>query len=489
MADSKITDLNPMTAGVLARTVDVVPIVDVSETEDKKVTIQQLMDDAPVTGSNPGSMSVADKTKLDGVATGATANSSDATLLNRANHTGTQTASTISDFDEAAQDAVGTILTDTATVDFTYNDAGNTISAIVIDNSISDAKLRTGTARSVIGRSAATNGNVADIVAGADGQFLGRSSGTLSFAVPPTFTSGAAGYAPASGGGTTNFLRADGTWAAPSGGGGGDNITINGVAATDANFNDTTPVTPLDAVTVKWLKDSATPNNVSAFVPFDIEYHRAMRLSAFYHAEFTGNSAPFSNSAVSSGTVAQAASGTVTTKDHPGVVRFTSSTTANSGYRIGTDLVSYRLGGGEAFSCVWRHETFTNTTCRIGFHDCSTSADAVDGCYIEVDTSGVASAKTASNSSRTTNATTVTLSTGTWYNCDIFLNSAGTLVDFIIRNDAGTVLLNVNNTTNIPTGSGRECGAVAIATNSGTTATLLFSLDYMSVSFITARTR
>jgi hypothetical protein len=37
----------------------------------------------------------ADKTKLNGVATGATANSSDATLLNRANHTGTQSAGTI----------------------------------------------------------------------------------------------------------------------------------------------------------------------------------------------------------------------------------------------------------------------------------------------------------------------------------------------------------------------------------------------------------
>ena len=35
------------------------------------------------------------KTKLDGIATGATANSSDATLLARANHTGTQAASTI----------------------------------------------------------------------------------------------------------------------------------------------------------------------------------------------------------------------------------------------------------------------------------------------------------------------------------------------------------------------------------------------------------
>ncbi len=42
-----------------------------------------------------GLMSSTDKTKLDGIATGATANSSDATLLNRANHTGTQAAATI----------------------------------------------------------------------------------------------------------------------------------------------------------------------------------------------------------------------------------------------------------------------------------------------------------------------------------------------------------------------------------------------------------
>jgi hypothetical protein len=37
----------------------------------------------------------------------------------------------------------------------------------------------------------------------------------------PLVTTANAGLAPASGGGTTNFLRADGTWAAPAGGGGG----------------------------------------------------------------------------------------------------------------------------------------------------------------------------------------------------------------------------------------------------------------------------
>jgi hypothetical protein len=49
----------------------------------------------------------AEKTKLAGIATGATANSPDATLLNRANHTGTQAATTIT------QDATHRFATDT----------------------------------------------------------------------------------------------------------------------------------------------------------------------------------------------------------------------------------------------------------------------------------------------------------------------------------------------------------------------------------------
>lgn len=55
-----------------------------------------------VGGTNAGVMTPTQKTKLDGIANSATANSSDATLLARANHTGTQTASTISDFNTAA---------------------------------------------------------------------------------------------------------------------------------------------------------------------------------------------------------------------------------------------------------------------------------------------------------------------------------------------------------------------------------------------------
>ncbi len=46
----------------------------------------------------------------------------------------------ISDFNEAAQDAVGNILTDSSTIDFTYTDATPEITAIVKDASITEAK-------------------------------------------------------------------------------------------------------------------------------------------------------------------------------------------------------------------------------------------------------------------------------------------------------------------------------------------------------------
>jgi hypothetical protein len=63
----------------------------------------------------------------------------------------------------------------------------------------------------------------------ADDRFLGRISGaggdieeltgTQATTLLDVFTSGLKGLAPASGGGTTNFLRADGTWTAPPGDG------------------------------------------------------------------------------------------------------------------------------------------------------------------------------------------------------------------------------------------------------------------------------
>lgn len=58
-------------------------------------TARHTHSNATVLNNTTASFTTADETKLDGIATGATANSSDATLLSRANHTGSQAQSTI----------------------------------------------------------------------------------------------------------------------------------------------------------------------------------------------------------------------------------------------------------------------------------------------------------------------------------------------------------------------------------------------------------
>lgn len=103
--------------------------------------------------------------------------------------------------DEQAQDAIGTILASSSTINLTYNDGAPSITATVraasitsmelasnavatsnvADNAITDLKLRDAAGTSVIGRSANSTGDPADIVASSDDQVLRRSAGTLGF--------------------------------------------------------------------------------------------------------------------------------------------------------------------------------------------------------------------------------------------------------------------------------------------------------------------
>lgn len=102
-------------------------------------------------------------------------------LTAASNTTISLSASNITDFNEASQDAVGTILTDSSTIDFIYDDSTPSISAIVIDNSITDAKLRQSNGLSIVGRSTNSSGNVADITANTDNHVLRRSGTSLGF--------------------------------------------------------------------------------------------------------------------------------------------------------------------------------------------------------------------------------------------------------------------------------------------------------------------
>jgi hypothetical protein len=99
------------------------------------------------------------KTKLDGIASSATANSSDATLLNRANHTGTQLSSTISD--------LNTVLAG-------YQPVDSDLTALAALSTTSYGRSLLALADAAAGRTALGLGTLAT----QSGTFSGTSSGT-----------------------------------------------------------------------------------------------------------------------------------------------------------------------------------------------------------------------------------------------------------------------------------------------------------------------
>lgn len=107
-------------------------------------------------------------------------------------------------------------------------DANVTTSKLADDN-VTYAKIQNVVANNVIlGNNAGAGGIVDEL------------TGTEVTAILDTFTDLLQGLAPASGGGTTNFLRADGTWATPAGGSGD---VVGPASATDnavARFDSTT---------------------------------------------------------------------------------------------------------------------------------------------------------------------------------------------------------------------------------------------------------
>lgn len=70
------------------------------------------------------------------VGLGSVDNIAAADLRDRSTHTGTQLSSTISDFNEAAQDAVGNSLVSSSNISFTYPDAQNQITADLSDTGV-----------------------------------------------------------------------------------------------------------------------------------------------------------------------------------------------------------------------------------------------------------------------------------------------------------------------------------------------------------------
>lgn len=114
------------------------------------------------------------------------------------------------------------------------------ITATIASNAVTNAKLAQVATATFKGRTTAGTGNVEDLTM------------TEATAMLNVFTSTLQGVVPASGGGTTNFLRADGTWAAPSGGGGGI-TSLNGLTAATQTFS-----TGTGGTDVNWSSATST---------------------------------------------------------------------------------------------------------------------------------------------------------------------------------------------------------------------------------------
>jgi hypothetical protein len=132
--------------------------------------------------------------------------------------------------------------------------AANSLALTIANNAVTNAKANDMAANTVKVNPTAATADPQDMSVPTN-TFVGRLAsniqtltGTQATTLLDTFTSALKGLAPASGGGTTNFLRADGTWAAPPSTLAGHIIRDNGASATQRsglNFLSSSEIDPV----------------------------------------------------------------------------------------------------------------------------------------------------------------------------------------------------------------------------------------------------
>ena len=203
-----------VTAGADATTADIADSTNRRYVTDAQLTVigntsgtntgdQTITLPGDITGSGTGSFAASiDKTAITGKTT-VTAATGDLVLIADASDSNNLKKVTV---DTIAALAGGGSISDGDKGDITVSSSGT---VWTVDNdAITYAKLQNVSATSrFLGRISSGAGDAEEL------------TGTQATTLLDNFTSSLKGLAPASGGGTTNFLRADGTWAAPAGGG------------------------------------------------------------------------------------------------------------------------------------------------------------------------------------------------------------------------------------------------------------------------------
>jgi hypothetical protein len=175
------------------------------------------------------------------------------------------------------------------------------------------------------------------------------------------------------------------------------------------------------------------------------------------------------------------------TAGHPGQWRPSSSTTANSGAYVMSDVTAFSIEGGESGEFIINPQTNSNTTIRAGHHNATTATAPTNGVFFEIVNGAVVGICRNANT-QTATSTLATLSTSTWYRLRYRVNLAKTEALFQVFSETGTLLGSGTVTTNIPTAA-NTVGHGLIATNSGTTAVTLVIVDYMSLASLRRLTR
>lgn len=206
----------------------------------------RFAEDIATTGA-AGLMSGADKAKLDGLATGATANAADAALRDRTTHTGTQIAATISDFNTAVA-ATPAVAANTAKVsNATHTGDVTGSNALTITNdAVTNAKLANMAANTVKGAVSAgdpvdlTPAQIRTMINVADGATVNSPNATLLARANHTGTQAASTISDFAAAADARIAASNKVSSNVTGITGADQIT-NMVRLTQAEYNAITP--------------------------------------------------------------------------------------------------------------------------------------------------------------------------------------------------------------------------------------------------------
>lgn len=219
-----------------------------------------------------------------------TANATDAHLLSRSNHTGTQPISTISGLQAALDSAASQInITGnaaTATSALHANEATHAVSSDTADSANHATTAGQATTAGKLGTPVQINGvdfdgsqsiNIA-VSGGSGSASYADTAGKLASPVQmhgvnfdgstwiniPNFTATKSGVVPAAGSDTTKYLRSDGTWGIPT----DTNTTYSTMTATDANTGTATTGQLITAAVLKDAIQTHAPTGTSGGMNF-----------------------------------------------------------------------------------------------------------------------------------------------------------------------------------------------------------------------------